>query len=301
MIIFRGSREKIEDFAGNDFYSVWCTFIREFNRYHHGKNVPSKLLVSAKIIRGSILETTTRAPSPKVKKKLTGLAELLQQINLDLTDLKNTIGEVEFSIRKKKIEKEIIKARALIILLGRRLKNPTQKQQQRNLENNSALIVVHPEKAYLDEDIAHYGEALVIETRHLFTNIATEIELSLSEGKKVYYLAEISTSADSPTIFPAIKKHLPKLIFVPFGASLENQLLRVKKILLESGIGTVEICGVMREICVKELYDLLRGHFDRRSRNEYEVQGQRLGWDKEKVASILKTKIDASILEELSY
>lgn len=301
MIIFRGSREKMEDFAGKDFYLAWCTLIRSFNRSHHKKDVPSGLFTSAKIIRGIILEITTRALSPKMRKKVTGLAELLQQINLDLTNLKDAVTEVEFSIKKKRIEKEIIKARALIILLGRRLKNPVSRQQQKKPDNKSALIIVHPEKAHLDEDIADYGEPLVIETRHLFTNIATEIDLSLSEGKRVYYLAEISTSADSPTIFPAIKEHLQKLTFVPFGASLENQLLRVKKRLIEEGIGKVEICGVMREICVKELYDLLRGHFRRGSREEYEVQGQKLGWNKENVAVILKTKIDASILEELSY
>ncbi len=301
MIIFRGSRKKMEDFAGKDFYITWCTFIRGFNHYHQGKDLPPNFLTSAKILRGIIVEITTRALSPKIRKKVTELAELLQQINLNLTNPKNIVTEVEFSIRKKRIEKEIIKARALIILLGRRLKNPVSQQQQKKSDNKSALIIVHPEKAHSDKDIAYYGEPLVIETRHLFTNIATEIDLSLSEGKKIYYLAEISTSVDSPNIFPAIKEHLQKLIFVPFGASLENQLLRVKKMLLEEGISKVEICGVMREICVKELYDLLKRHFDRKSREEYEVQGKKLGWNKDNITVILKTKIDASILEELSY
>ncbi len=302
MIILRGSREEIEDFAGNRFYLDWDTLLRCFNRYHWKKNVPPKLLDSVKILRSMILEIASKTTSQKVNKKLTELAELFQQITVHLSSLQKSTTEVDFSIQKEQVEREIIRARALIILLSRRLKDITKgDDKKRIISNNSALIIVHPEKAHLDEDIAYYGEGYVIQTRNLFTNIAHEIELSLSERKKVYYLAEISTSVNSPQLFPAIREHLKKLIFVPFGASLENQLLRVKKMLLEESIENVEICGVMRDVCVKELYDLLRARVNRESQQEYEIQSKRLGWSKEGLAVILKKRISATILTELTY
>jgi HD superfamily phosphodiesterase len=165
------------------------------------------------------------------------------------------------------------------------------------------LIVVHTGQEYLDE--SKTGRDSAILNKILFPRIATEVAERTAKGDLIICL---NTSADQP-IAQVISECLQQCVLVNLDSSAEVQFLVCKELLLKHGITEVDIVGINRLLCVRNLEKVLQG-FDteedlycivQRSKAEYQaIATASLGWSKAKFNQIFDHPIAAQVIEKLT-
>ncbi len=160
------------------------------------------------------------------------------------------------------------------------------------------LIVVHTEIMYLDPN--KLGEQAIKNNRRLFRNIAVEIGRYLQNENQVYYLAGESASPDSRLIYPAIRQHSSRMIYIPRQIA-ERQFLVAKERIIADGLDRIEVCGVAYQSCVRDMCHLLLGEEGPdATKRSYQNEREKLGWTEEKFEQIFNTRLNAHIREELT-
>ena len=167
------------------------------------------------------------------------------------------------------------------------------------------LIVIHTEIGSVDPE--EMGEESVRNNRKLFEDIATEIQKYLQDGNKVYYLAEESDSPDSELIYPAIREHSPRMVYIHNEMNItsdlwaERQFLMAKDRVMADGLDKIVVCGVAYQSCVGDMYHLLLGEEGPYvTKESYQNEREQLGWSEEKFEQVYNARLNAHIRDELT-
>ncbi len=179
-----------------------------------------------------------------------------------------------------------------------------------------ALVVVHTEMPYLDphkllgvldvpkEFVPIYLEHAQTQTQrlsHVFDAIASEIDARLSSGDSVYYLGDLSTPLDPSPVYPAIRKYVPHMTFVPSTRGYSLQYLALKGLLMSRETADATVVGVVHDCCVTDVYSLLAGKEQRGSaKNAYAKVAQRAKIPPATLQCLLIASIPSKIKEELT-
>jgi len=165
------------------------------------------------------------------------------------------------------------------------------------------LIVVHTEVSpYV---LKEYGVAIGGLFTQLYDNIAEEVGQQFQLGNRVYYLGSESKSLESELIYPAIRAHHPNMTFIQMNHSyefpFEAQFLALKEQIIEDGIETSQVCGVLSDICVYGVNQLLSSEggsfFPKRN---YKKVSKEMGWTTYKFEKVFKKKLNAEMRLELT-
>ena len=160
------------------------------------------------------------------------------------------------------------------------------------------LIVIHTEMGYLDPNELY--EDIIRNNIKLFEAIAIEVQKYLQAENRVYYLAEKSNSPDSKLIYPAIRQHSSRMVYVPNGIA-QQQFLRAKEQVMTDSIDQIAVCGVAYKCCIRDIYHLLLGEENPNvTKERYQMESEVLGWSNEKFEQIFNTKLNAHIRDELT-
>ena len=179
-----------------------------------------------------------------------------------------------------------------------------------------ALVVVHTEMPYLDPHnllrvlrvpkkfIPVYLEHAQLQTERLsgvFDGIASEIDARLSSASSVYYLADLSTSSDTSPVYPAIRKYVPHMTFVPSTKGYSLQYLALKGLLMDRETVDTTVVGVAHDCCVRDVYSLLAGKEQRSSaKRAYAKAAQKVKIPYAALEGLLITSLPSRIKGELT-
>lgn len=117
-MVFIGSKKELLKISSH-FENVWISFIRAFNRLKNDEAQIKALFAQAEILRNEITKKNETISDEKVKDVLTGLWTILNTIHSQLAEMVENMPEMEeleFSLRKKNVKKEIKRAKGEITL-----------------------------------------------------------------------------------------------------------------------------------------------------------------------------------------
>ena len=164
-----------------------------------------------------------------------------------------------------------------------------------------ALVVVHTETPYLE--LHRKGSRKYNKNKRVFESIAKEIGRQVKLDNRVYYIPGESDSPDSTLIYPAIRKHFPKMRFVSGNyVPVEGGFLRAKELLIEGGAENVGVCGVSRHSCVSDAHNLFtaRPGFEMTTLEGYLTASKSMGWNERKFKEVFNYVLNSRILEDLT-
>lgn len=155
------------------------------------------------------------------------------------------------------------------------------------------LVVVHVTEGYTNPE--QMSIELATRLSGVFWNISRKIESYLESGYLVYHIL------GSFDLYPSFKKFADhdRFICIPRNIPDEAQFLLTKGQVILDGISSVEICGVARQLCVQDVYDVFRGGISRKNEGIWRKNSSSLNWSDEKFYRILHRSLDSRIIEEL--
>ena len=164
------------------------------------------------------------------------------------------------------------------------------------------LIVIHTEVSpYV---LKEYGVADGGLFTQVYNNIAEEVGQQIERGNRVYYLGSESKSLESELIYPAIRAHHPNMTFIrnhSLEFNFEAQFLALKDQIITDGIETSQVCGVLYDICVNDVYQLFS--HEKSSgipKRNYKKTSMEMGWSTYKFEKVFKKKLNAEMRPELT-
>jgi hypothetical protein len=134
----------------------------------------------------------------------------------------------------------------------------------------------------------------------LFEKIGERVREDLDCGKIVYALDD--TFNRTVLLHPAIAKsteHHNFLYIDNNNISTESQFLLTKEQIILDNINQIDICGVARDCCVQDVYDLFRGRASDEPHHSWRNYAHELHWSDEKFNKIFRMPLNARILEDL--
>ncbi len=143
-MVFIGSRKELRKISSH-FENVWISFIHAFNPLENDEAQMKALLAQAEILRNEVVKKNNTINDQKVKETLDGLWTLLEAIRSQLAEMVENMPEmeeIEFSLRKKNVKKEIKRAKGEITLCADALeeyekeRDLTPKQHLRKYEKS---------------------------------------------------------------------------------------------------------------------------------------------------------------------
>jgi hypothetical protein len=170
----------------------------------------------------------------------------------------------------------------------------------------TSLIVVHAER----EEV-------------LEKSITKEIKNTITKGNPIYILQSMiyitkpsnylsSFSSDDnvffiPSYITEVNRILPESEMIKYKGreykgkkNFHPQFLNLKKRLLEDGISKVNLSGVARHLCIKNIYELLSSeNLSDKDYDDYTKSAAYLGIDNEEFKKIYEMPIKCNILENL--
>ncbi len=135
-MVFVGSRKELLRISSH-FEDTWISFIHAFNRLENDQAQMEALLKQAEILRNEINRKRETLSDERVKEVLSGLWTILENIWTQLHEMVENMPEMEemeFSLYKKNLKKEIKRAKGDITLCADALKEYEKKRDQKTTE-----------------------------------------------------------------------------------------------------------------------------------------------------------------------